>query len=85
MTSTYTRRVSHDPTISRLGTAERQHCRKFAAPQMILIGLFPAFRAVWLTGWYRPYRSPHQYFSERLPMAAPWLVGLLAMLVAPLS
>ncbi len=50
----------------------------------IMIVLFLAYRAVWLTGWYWPYRMLHGYLAEQLPMAAPWLVETLALLFATL-
>lgn len=50
----------------------------------IMVVLFLAYRAVWLTGWYWPYRLLHGYLAENLPMAAPWLVDTLALLFATL-
>lgn len=50
----------------------------------IMVVLFLAYRAVWLTGWYWPYRLLHGYLTEQLPMAAPWLIDTLALLLAAL-
>jgi len=47
-----------------------------------LIGLFLLYRAVWLTSWYWPYRLLHSYLAEQLPMAAPWAINTMAMLMA---
>jgi len=49
---------------------------------LLLVGMFLFYRAVWLTSWYWPYRLLRGYFSEQLPMAAPWAVDTLALLVA---
>jgi hypothetical protein len=47
-----------------------------------IIGLFLLYRAVWLTSWYWPYRLLHRYLAEQLPMAAPWAINTMAMLMA---
>jgi hypothetical protein len=46
--------------------------------------LFLLFRFIWLTGWYWPYRLIHGYLEERLPMAEPWALQTMALLVAVL-
>jgi len=48
----------------------------------VLIGLFLLYRAVWLTSWYWPYRLLYRYLAEQLPMAAPWAINTMAMLMA---
>ena len=51
---------------------------------LILLGLFFVYRAVWLTGWYWPYRMLRNYLTEQLPMAAPWALEMFALLLATL-
>jgi len=48
----------------------------------VLMGLFLLYRAIWLTSWYWPYRLLHRYLAEQLPMAAPWAINTMAMLMA---
>jgi hypothetical protein len=50
----------------------------------LLGGLFLLYRFIWLTGWYWPYRMIRHYLEDRLPMADPWAVETLALLVAVL-
>jgi hypothetical protein len=51
---------------------------------LILVGLFLVYRAVWLTGWYWPYRMLQEYLRHQLPTAAPWAIETIAMLLATL-
>ncbi len=51
---------------------------------LVLLVLFLLYRAVWLTSWYWPYQLLHSYLAEQLPMAAPWAIETLALLLASL-
>jgi len=51
---------------------------------VLLSGLFLLYRFIWLTGWYWPYRMIRHYLEARLPMAEPWAIETMALLVAVL-
>jgi hypothetical protein len=52
---------------------------------LALLGvLFLLYRFIWLTGWYWPYRMILHYLQARLPMAEPWAIEMMALLVAVL-
>jgi hypothetical protein len=51
---------------------------------LILVGLFLMYRAIWLTGWYWPYRMLQEYLRHQLPTAAPWAIETIALLLATL-
>jgi hypothetical protein len=62
----------------------RSFGRRLVVGLICLSGLFLLVRFIWLTGWYWPYRLIHGYLSEQLPMAEPWAIQTLALLVAVL-
>jgi hypothetical protein len=46
--------------------------------------LFLLYRFVWLTSWYWPYRLIGDYLRARMPLAEPWAIETLALLLATL-
>lgn len=77
----YSAKLSH---AAREWTTLRSFRNRVIWGLLLLLGLFLLYRAVWLTSWYWPYRLLQSYLAEQLPMAAPWAIDTLALLLASL-
>ena len=77
----YSTRLAH---AARAWTNLRTFRNRAILGVLVLLGLFILYRAVWLTSWYWPYRLLHGYLAEQLPLAAPWAIDTLALLLASL-
>jgi hypothetical protein len=76
--------LSSLPSVPRTWSRWRTLRNRALGGVLILLGLFLLYRAVWLTGWYWPYRMLRGYLTEQLPMAAPWALETFALLLATL-
>lgn len=76
--------LSSSPLVARVWSQWRSLRNRALGGLLILLGVFLVYRAVWLTGWYWPYRMLRNYLTEQLPMANPWAIETFALLLATL-